>query len=98
MLELLAFWGFLGGLFRALAGFLTYGKPPLKGAAITLAVMGFVGIVSAFAVFYFDLSLGSLIFWKFIIVAALVGYVGADLLDSLFEIAEKYEKPSVRKC
>jgi hypothetical protein len=94
MLELIALWGFLGGLFRALAGFLEYGKPPGRNVPVILAVTGFVGIVSAFAVFYFEVSLLSLAFWKIAAVAALIGYVGADLLGSLFEILGKYGRPN----
>jgi len=86
MLELIALWGFLGGLFRAVAGFLEYGKPAKKYIPIVLAVTGFVGIISAFAVFYFEVSFYSLVFWKTAVVAALVGYVGVDILNSLFEI------------
>jgi len=97
MLELVALWGFLGGLIRAAAGFLEYGKPPKRNIPVVLAVTGFVGIVSAFAVFYFDISLLSLAFWRTAIVAALVGYVGADILNSLFEILERYRRP-VRRC
>jgi energy-converting hydrogenase Eha subunit C len=89
MLELLALWGFLGGLFRALAGFLTYGRPSKRKVPLAFLITGFVGIVSAFAVFYLDISLPSLASWKIPVVAALVGYVGVDLLNSLFEILQQ---------
>lgn len=101
MLELIAFWGFLGGLIRAAAGFLEYGNPPKRNIPLVMAVTGFVGIVSAFAVFYFDISLLSLVFWRIAVVGALIGYVGADILNSLFEILEKYRIPKPKsdgKC
>ena len=97
MLELIAFWGFLGGLVWAVAGFLEYGRPPKRNMPLILAATGFVGIVSSFAVFYFEFSLLSLAFWKIATVAAIVGYVGADILNSLFDILDKCSKP-VRKC
>ena len=96
MLELVAFWGFLGGLIWAGAGFLSHGRPGKKGIPPVLVIAGFLGIVSAFAVFYFDISLLSLAFWKIAAVAALIGYVGADILDSLFEILEKYGRPKLK--
>jgi energy-converting hydrogenase Eha subunit C len=86
MLELIALWGFLGGLARAVAGFLSYGKPAKKKIPLAFLITGFVGIISVFAVFYFEVSFYSLAFWKSAVIAALVGYVGVDLLDSLFEI------------
>ena len=86
MLEIIAFWGFLGGLIRALAGFLSYGKPAKRKIPLIFLITGFVGIVSTFAVFYFEVSLYSLAFWKSAVIAALVGYVGVDILNSLFEI------------
>jgi len=89
MLELIALWGFLGGLIRALAGFLEHGKPSRRAVPLVFLITGFVGIVSAFAVFYFEVSLYSLAFWKSAVIAALVGYVGVDLLNSLFEILER---------
>lgn len=89
MLELIAFWGFLGGLLWAGAGFLSQGRPVKKAIPTVLVIAGFVGIVSAFAVFYFEMSLLSLAYWKLAIVAILVGYVGADLLNSLFEIMQQ---------
>jgi fluoride ion exporter CrcB/FEX len=87
MLELIALWGFLGGLFRALAGFLEYGSPRRKrNIPLALVITGFIGVVSTFAVFYFEMSLLSLADWKLAIVSILAGYVGADILNSLFEI------------
>jgi drug/metabolite transporter (DMT)-like permease len=97
MLELIAFWGFLGGLIWAGAGFLSHGRPGKKGIPPILAITGFLGIVSTFAVFYFDMSLLSMAFWKMAAVAALIGYVGVDILNSLFEVLEKYGSP-VRRC
>ena len=88
MLELLALWGFLGGLFRALAGFLTYGKPSRRKAPLAFLITGFVGIVSVFAVFYFGMDFSSLAPWKIAVVGTLAGYVGVDILNSLFEILE----------
>ena len=86
MLELIALWGFLGGLGRALAGFLEYGKPARRKIPMVLVITGFVGIVSSFATFYFGVSYYSLAVWKSAVIAALVGYVGVDILNSLFEI------------
>ncbi len=97
MLELIALWGFLGGLLWAGAGFLSQGRPGRKGIPPVFAIAGFMGIVSAFAVFYFEMSLLSLAYWKLAIVAALVGYVGADLLNSLFEILQKNQKSILKK-
>ena len=88
MIELIALWGFLGGLLRAFAGFLTYGKPKRRNLPLVFAITGFVGIVSTFAVFYFEASLYSLVSWKTAFVAGLVGYVGVDILNSLFEMLE----------
>ena len=86
MLELIALWGFLGGLFRALAGFLTYGKPSKRKIPLAFVITGFVGIVSVFAVFYFGIDFYSLVPWKIAVVGILAGYVGVDILNSLFEI------------
>ena len=86
MLELIALWGFLGGLARAVAGFLSYGKPAKKKMPLVFAITGFVGIVSVFAVFYFGADFYSLVPWKIAVVGVLVGYVGVDLLNSLFKI------------
>jgi hypothetical protein len=86
MLELIALWGLLGGLGRALAGFVTYGRPPRKSIPLVFLITGFVGIVSAFAAFCFGISYYSLAAWKSAAIAALVGYVGVDILNSLFEI------------
>jgi hypothetical protein len=88
MLELLALWGFLGGLFRAVAGFLSYGKPAKRKMPLAFLVTGFVGIVSVFAVFYFWADFYSLVSWKIAVVGVLAGYVGVDILKSLFEILE----------
>ena len=90
MLELIALWGFLGGLGRALAGFLEYGKPARRKIPMVLVITGFVGIVSAFATFYFGVSYYSLAVWKSAAIAALVGYVGVDIMNSLFQILREH--------
>ena len=97
MIELIALWGFLGGLIWASAGFLSQGRPSRKAIPPVLVIAGFVGVVSAFAVFYFDISLTSLAYWKLALVAVIVGYVGADLLNSLFELMGKHQKPIPKK-
>ncbi|MCX6814253.1 MAG: hypothetical protein NTY20_01185 [Candidatus Aenigmarchaeota archaeon] len=89
MLELIALWGFLGGLFRAIAGFLSYGKPAKKKMPLVFVITGFVGIVATFAVFYFGADLYLLAPWKIVVVGILVGYVGVDILNSLFEILKQ---------
>ena len=86
MLVLVALWGFLGGLLRAAAGYLEYGKPNKRKIPPGLLITGFVGIVSVFAVFYLEASLMSLAGWKLALAAGLAGYVGTDILNSLFEI------------
>jgi hypothetical protein len=96
MLELLAFCGFLGGLVWAGAGFLSEGRPGKKAVPPVLVIAGFVGVVSIFAVFSFDLSLRSLAYWRLAIASAIVGYVGADILNSMFELMVRYRKPGAQ--
>jgi len=86
MFELIAVWGFLGGLLRALLGFFSRGRPDWKGVAIALAITGFVGLMSACAVFFFDITLFYTMSWKVAFAAVLTGYVGVDLLNSMFII------------
>jgi uncharacterized membrane protein len=87
MLELLTFWGFLGGLVWSLAGFFGHGKPAKnRNIPIALLVTGFVGVVSVYAVFYFAAEFYQLASWKVSVVGILAGYVGADILNSMFEI------------
>ncbi|MEM5812361.1 MAG: hypothetical protein QXN71_02360 [Candidatus Aenigmatarchaeota archaeon] len=86
-----ALWGFVGGLLRSLLGFVSHGKPKNKNIPLVLAITGFVGVVSAFAFFYFEGSLYLMVSWKVVFAAVLVGYVGVDLMNSLFEILRKRE-------
>jgi len=89
MFEAVAFWGFLGGLLRALAGFFSHGKPGWKDLILALVITGFVGIVSASAAFLLDMTLLYSISWKVAFSAGLIGYAGVDLLNSLFIILHK---------
>lgn len=82
MVSEIVLFGFVGGFARAVAGIMKYGvRNPANGLE-RLVLLGIVGIVCAYAmVSAFPTANPVLI--------GAVGYAGADLMKSLYEIAGK---------
>lgn len=75
-------YGFLGGALRAIAGMMNYGARSFGDAFFRLLVLGFIGVIGAFAYLGY-----APVHSEYLLVFP--AYAGADLLKSFYEIAAK---------
>jgi hypothetical protein len=82
--------GLVGGIIRSCVGLWKYGKPPKISGKTRLVwaflLPGIIGMQAAFSVSETFIGTAGLDVWKIVVISAMAGYVGADIVNSFYKI------------